>query len=228
MERKAKIALGFMHVPYINEERKYTQDLSITMMGTYQGLYPVALDLNDTSSSLEGYPHIPKLNLLKRNSRRTINNTRDLPYIKDIFDILSRIECNIIGYTNSDIIFLDGAIDTLNLQYAETFLFSRVDIPFQMDFNQKIEHERLEKSHSGMDACFFKKDWWLKNRNLFPDDLIVGETEWDTIYRMIAKKNSQYIEARNVYHFKHKPQWNVSSPGAKNNINIFNQIRGKQ
>ena len=219
--------LAFMYVPYLSKERRLAQSLAIQSMIIYENFFPIALDFKGTNKNLEEFETVPKLNVLKRNSRETIRNTRDLPYVKDIFDALSKIECDNIGYSNSDIVHWGHAIKVLELPIYKSYLFSRIDTPPIYSIDDEWAQAKNDMSHAGMDSIFFNRKWWIENRNLFPDDLIVGETEWDTIYRLIAKKHSRYIEARTVFHVSHKPQWNLATPGAKNNLVIFETIRRK-
>jgi hypothetical protein len=105
----------------------------------------------------------------------------------------------------------------------ESCIFSRIDIK-NTDTDQFLrgEIEIVNDNHGGADGFFFDRDWWLKNRYLFHDDLILGETDWDNCYRDIIKKYcSNYVEDRELYHVFHSAKWTTKSVGAMNNINIW-------
>lgn len=189
-------------------------------------VYPIALGLDDSVHEAERYG-IRSFNILKRNSKVEIGNNRDLPYIKEIMDIVSRIDCGKIGYINSDILVGNEFYEALARDF-DAYIFSRSDIAetcskkfLKRDFKVIYGGDQ----HIGADGFFFKKEWWLNNRNYFPDDLIIGETEWDTCYRKIIKNiASNYLEKRVLYHVYHDAKWNLTSPGAINNIKIWRDI----
>ena len=214
--------VGFSYVPYISEERRDAQSVAIRSLLRYPNIIPVALDFKGTKESEELKSlGIRKLNLLERNSRKELGNSRDLPYIKEIFDILSKIKCDNIGYANSDIMFTEKTSKVLGIDF-ESYLFSRVDVT--LDINEHTRN-KLVLNHSGMDSWFFNKFWWVNHNRLFPNDLVLGESEVDTCYRHIAKKNSFYVETRDVLHIKHESQWNLKSKGAINNIQIWEDVK---
>lgn len=181
----------------------------------------------------EQYRNVPTV-YLKRNSKDEIGNTRPLPYIKEIFNALASSEvCPednfILGYINSDILLTKDFFDILHSD-AEAFMFGRTEITevwSVSDFNK----ERYKPvwggdSHPGVDGFFFDKDWWVENSHLFHDDLILGETEWDTVYRHIVTNNAtDYVYERELLHVYHDAKWSTSSPGAVNNIKIWEQVR---
>jgi len=83
--------------------------------------------------------------------------------------------------------------------------------------------------HVGVDGFFFKKSWWNENKNKFPCDAILGETEWDTIYRYIIKHSTaNYIEKRVLKHVYHDAKWDINSPGGKNNRKIWDLIKNRE
>jgi len=167
---------------------------------------------------------------LVRDSQALIDNNRPLPYIKELFDGCREFDCDYLGYINTDILLhpeFFGLFDSKK----DAYIFYRREIAEVscVDFmNQKIKHVWGGDQHPGNDAFFFKKDWWEKHRDEYPDDLILGETEWDTVYREVTKAVSKnYLESRELCHVYHDAKWTLDSNGALNNIKIWNEIKAK-
>lgn len=224
------INVYFCYVPYKNPKFALNQKRSMQILQhlTKENKIKVkSLSLEDeiydlTEFEIHNYP------VLKRNSRKEIKNTRNLPYIKEILNYACEDCEDYFGYINSDILiglqkFFDN-FEELKMAYC----FSRFEIgeiPYKDFLLGKYKTIYGGDSHSGMDGVFFKKDWWKKNSDLFPDDLILGETEWDTVYRTIIRSKASYLESKCLGHVYHDPQWNIKTPGAVNNIKIWKEIK---
>lgn len=227
-----RIAIG---IPYVDFEirgqykRKEQQTVALKVLKELPSwVYPVVISyIGATKHEELKILNIPQLNLLNRNSQNTIFNTRPLPYIKDYFLILEKIDCDIIGFINSDILMPEQTIDRLEEDY-ESFVFSRTDIS-DISVNNFMKGEIKPiyggNTHAGADGFFFNISWWKKNKRLFPNDLVLAETEWDTCYRIIAKNNSKCLNERLLYHVYHDQEWNLTTNGAKNNIRIWERVR---
>jgi hypothetical protein len=210
------------------KKRLMLQDNALRVLScSPKNVFPVAF--NFSKSNIVA-PHIQNINILKCHSKDKVNNNRDLPYVKEILYYASRINCNFLGFINSDILLNRSFYDSLEEKY-DCFIFSRNDIadisPDQF-LQGKIKIIPGGDQHIGADGFFFRKKWWIKNQHLFPGDLILGETEWDTTYRAIIKNESKsYFEGRLLYHVYHDQAWNTKSNGATNNIKIWEKIKKK-
>lgn len=188
------------------------------------------------------YPYEKPVTLLKdikniflfRNSKDEIGNQRPLPYIKEIMDSLAHLngkEDYIFGYMNSDILLTKKFFNIFNTdKIMDAYVFSRKEIT-EVDNVKMFNIGRYNfvwggDKHAGADAFFFKKSWWLKNESCFSNDLILGETEWDTVYRHIIQHlTDQHLNLRELLHVYHDAKWNVNSIGGKNNVKIWEQVR---
>jgi len=227
------IVVAFSPVNYKDERRRKAQEVAVRVLSHAPSfVYPVAFDFLKDSSPISVVEecNIPTLNILKRDSVKTISNTRRLPYIKEILELCSKIDCDIFGYINSDILVDENVYQNL-FEDKDAFIFSRSDIG-----EVSVEDFLAGKSkviyggdkHIGADGFFFNKEWWLKNRQRFPSGLIIGSTEWDTCYRYIIKKlTANFVESRSLYHVYHNQTWTTTSPSALNNIAIWNEIKNK-
>lgn len=222
-----KFAIAFTYAPYKFWRRSESQKVALTNLARYKerGVQPLCLAYADTKPSHIDVPsEIQIVNKLKRNSAKEIKNDRDLPYIKEMFDICAE-SCDesveFIGCMNSDILVKHDFWDLFS-DKNDAYIFYRIDIGevnvSRLDANNFVT---VWTQHEGNDCFFFRKDWWLKNRQYFPDNLVFGETEWDTVYRSIIKEKCEhFLEKRCLYHVYHDPKWTLTSPGAKLNISI--------
>lgn len=169
-------------------------------------------------------------NILQRNSQETIGNNRPLPYIKEILDGCLEIDCDIFGYMNSDILLHPDFFSIFDAK-KDAYIFYRreiADVSAEAFMNCNFKSIWGGDKHPGNDAFFFRKDWWEENRDEYPDDLILGETEWDTVYRVITKNlTKKCLEFRELCHVFHQAKWSLDSKGAINNIKIWNETKQK-
>tara|TARA_R110000824_G_scaffold218435_3_gene405085 strand:+ start:14234 stop:14932 length:699 start_codon:yes stop_codon:yes gene_type:complete len=224
------IVIGTTYADFsYDRSRQSQQSVALEVMtGLPKNVFPVAVTYRTDPEyeELKNF-NIPQLRLLERNSRDLIRNVRPLPYIYDIFNVLSCIKCNVFGFVNSDILIKPDVCDILQ-KNLDTFILQRSDVG-ETTVNQF--NSGLQKvipggdDYVGADGFFFNKLWWHRNKSLFPKDLILGETEWDTCYRAIMAKGHNSIEARCLYHVYHNQVWDYSSAGARNNIAIWEWLK---
>jgi hypothetical protein len=223
------IIVSFFPVNYTDTNREKCQEEAIKclFMRTLPFI-PLALGFKEDKP----HPFIKKIKIKSLNSVKTSFKTigaRKLPYIKEILNQVSALNCEKFGYINSDVFLSEFAYDILQKQDKDAYIFSRSDIePITAKdfFNLNFKVVSNGDKHAGADGFFFKKEWWCKNKDSFPDNLIVGATEWDTCYRFIIKHiSNNYYEGRNLYHVQHKPSWDTISPEAINNIKIWQSIK---
>jgi hypothetical protein len=106
------------------------------------------------------------------------NNTKKLPSVKEIFDVLSSTDCDYFLFLNNDIILSNRLFKNIDPS-VDCYAISRMHIH---DIESLSEIPKLESySVHGFDAFLIKKETWLKNRNNFPD-LILGRFYWDTYF----------------------------------------------
>jgi hypothetical protein len=111
-------------------------------------------------------------------------NTKELPSVKEIFDVLSNTDCDYFLFLNNDIILSDRFLKEIEPEY-ECYPMSRVNIK---DINSLNEQpEIIEYCVHGFDAFLVKKDAWLKVRNKF-EDFILGRFYWDTFFATMFNK----------------------------------------
>lgn len=226
-----QVVIAINCVDYKDPRRRMAQEVALQSLNfrPSEQVSVMALSFKgDPKPNALGLLDIHYLPILKRDSSILLNNTRRLPYIKEILDTCAKTKCDVFGYINSDILMPSVAYQILQMDF-DAYIYSRSDIgEINIDDwirgNYKVIYGG--NKHSGADGFFFKKSWWNVNRDKFPDDLVIGETEWDTCYRLLIKKiGCRYIEARTLYHVYHDAKWDKNSPAGINNTKILDEIQ---
>lgn len=131
------------------------------------------------------------------------NNEKELPSVKEIFDVLSNTDCDYFLFTNNDIIISNRLFKNTQSN-ADCYAISRIHIH---DLESLNETPKLESySVHGFDAFLVKKETWLKIRNNFPD-LVLGRFYWDTYYATLFRLlcNTEFVNKlpASCFHIEH-------------------------
>jgi hypothetical protein len=106
------------------------------------------------------------------------NNKKELPSVKEIFDVLANTDCDYFLFLNNDIILSNRLFKEIE-QGIECYPISRMHIE---DIDSLDQIPILESySVHGFDTFLVKKSVWLEIRNSF-EDLILGRFYWDTYF----------------------------------------------
>ena len=226
---KLRIVIAINYVNYSDPRKRQLQDRAISILDRVAPPNVTLISFNLPEDVVNLPAHWRNFTNLTQNSQKIIGNSRPLPYIYELFDICSKLQrYDIFGYINSDIL--------INKDFFK--IFSN-DIDAYVFYKRDIEEVTYEKLMSGnfrviwadppgQDGFFFKRAWWAKNKKLFPKELILGETEWDTCYNSILQYTTKkLVIKRALHHIHHDRKWNLTSNGAKNNIGIWDTIREK-
>jgi len=163
--------------------------------------------------------HLP---LLKKTAKNIIpNSNSNKPISKEFFDALSEQDCDYFLFLNSDILISKKLIKLIEKQEYETYCISRHDV-FPLDnFNDPVVPFRIEIA--GFDAWAIKKNWWIKNKNIFKD-YIYAEHLWDVDFTLNMYNNSNCLICNKEFyiaHEKHPLNWNENSLEAKHNSDLW-------
>ena len=226
------ILMAFSYVNYVNPRRKRLQDIAIETLCRRKSkqFSIVAINYPEDVVNVPDGCDIYKIPL--RNSKDTIGNTRPLPYVKEIMMNCAKKGFDVFGFMNSDVLISHPLIELLKCAKYDAYICYRFEIQdVNADEFMSGKCKLMSgdaKSHPGNDAFFFRSKWFVENAKLFPDNLILGETEWDTCYREVIKRNSDnYFEGRELFHVYHDQKWTLDSPGAKLNTKIWNKLKEK-
>ena len=133
------IVIGFNPVDYKDESRRKAQETAIKVLSLApQGFIPLALGFHGDSNNhiVESYG-IKSLNMLTRDSQKEIGNTRRLPYIKEIMNLLSSITCEKFGFINSDILMGDMSFRLL-MKDKDAYIFLTLSIHYRIPYSRNI------------------------------------------------------------------------------------------
>jgi hypothetical protein len=227
--------VAFNPVEYQDKRRAKSQENAILAL-TFapNNVFPVAFGFEgDKPHPLVKELNITTLNILKKDSSKLIGNNRRLPYINEIMDCCCKIDCEVFGYINSDILLNRNVYNTLEPMPYDAYIFERFEVAEFNDIKEVVNCKSFPKKiyggdkHEGNDAFFFWKKWYLWKKSIFDKyPLIIGETEWDTCYRILIKNTADYIfEDRRLYHVYHDAKWTLDSEGAKHNIAMLKEIQ---
>jgi len=225
-----KVIIGINAIDFKNPKANHRQKIAIDVLLENKPDNIEVVNFCFADDIIPDYCNELFTQYLNRNSKEEIGNQRPLPYIKEIFDALSVIkDAYIFGYMNSDILLTKDFFRYFE-EDADAYVFSRKEIT-DVDSVKYFNDKRYKfvwggDTHAGADAFFFRREFWIEHRDLFHSDLILGETEWDTVYRhMILRKADKYTHERALLHVYHDAKWNVNSIGGKNNTKIWEYVR---
>jgi hypothetical protein len=120
-------------------------------------------------------------------TRYSTYSDKQLPYVNDIFEILSTYDCDYFIFLNSDILLNPKLIEHIQNKHPTAFAISRYDIAEMNDIDDSIKVLRCEIA--GFDAFVFKKEWYLEHKHLFVD-MLLGRPLFDQYYALMIKMNS--------------------------------------
>jgi hypothetical protein len=170
----------------------------------------------DTEKNLDDdFIHLP---FLRKRAKDIINGSvSEKPISKEFFDVLSKQECDYFLFLNSDILISEKLLKEISSKKFETMIFSRHDIYPISNLNDKIIPFKIEIA--GFDCWCVKKEWWVKNNNIF-EDFIYAEPLWDVDFSLKMFNYSDCILQNKEFfiaHEKHDLNWNETSLEAKHN-----------
>ena len=102
MEKSLVIALNY--VGYSDLKRRAYQEIAMRILDANKPWNCMVHVFNFPWETVHVPDRFTVSKTLSRNSKETIGNTRNLPYIKEIFDACSQLPCDVFGYVNSDIL----------------------------------------------------------------------------------------------------------------------------
>ena len=126
----------------------------------------------------EYFQHEGLINEYEYRKNEIDNNKKELPSVKEIFDVLAETDCDYFIFLNNDIILSNRIFKEIE-DGVECYPISRMHI---YDIDSLNDIPRLESySVHGFDVFLVKKDSWLNVRNNF-EDFILGRFYWDTYF----------------------------------------------
>lgn len=155
------------------------QDNCLRSLRALTGVRLANLQFEDDVIDAEGFETLP---LLKNDSRKITGRAgARKPVASEMFGVLAREArrqgCQYFGFSNSDIIITQAAIDRVAERDRQAYIFSR------MDFDGR-SGEDLGILVAGLDLFVIDSVWWLDNERRFRP-YISAEWCWDNVYAAI-------------------------------------------
>jgi hypothetical protein len=227
-----KIAIGFnLHHP-LNSRIDISQQSLLRLKKQFE-LTLINLDFENSidQSKNENVVFLPNLTDVSKN--HTNGSKRNLPMIKNMFDVLydycenNNIETFI--FVNSDIIVSDRFIKHISNTNFDTYCAARLaigNISSLDDQAKEISHYQV----AGFDAYAVKTKWWETHRDKFPN-YIYAISGWDVHYATIMKKigNCDFCNKwpPMIFHIMHEEISSHQSPELDYNKNLLWNINKK-
>lgn len=168
-------------------------------------------------------------------SSKSIGDTRELPFLHDLFDYGCSLDADVIVFCNFDVIFaknivyeIEGALKANNAIYSRKKMLETIPTKeLTLD-----EIRALPQVIWGTDFIAFKKDWWLRVKKYFPDVLLSCEG-WDMVWCALADLSNPNPHVPNLtYHVEHdsfwkKPENRHANPGQAHNAKLLEKAYPK-
>ena len=182
--------------------RRQTQ--CVNSLLALRGVELVNLQFHDEKHERHGLPTCPVL----RQDSRTVTGFQGVrkPIISEMLDALAERatahSCRWFGFTNSDIMVSQEAIDFVTGSNRQSYVFSRMDI-------DAADGRDLRLMIWGADLFVFETKWWALNRWRFRP-YVAGESCWDNVYAALALCHSDgWLLNRKplIRHEAHETAW---------------------
>jgi len=228
----SNLTLGINYYEPNQKERRFILDEATKL---FHGCEEQVISYNFEDDPTYSIP-LEQRKVLKRSSVDKIGGSKKVPYVKDILNEVAKENSEYIGYVNSDIHVSSNFFGELlkdKMLKFDCYMLKRFNITSTEASNFllcKYKHILGNPKHSGIDCFIFRKEWWLKNRDKFPDDFLVGETHWDLAYKYVVMncENTTYYESHHIWHVYHDQTWDYKTPMALHNIRLYENLTGER
>jgi hypothetical protein len=172
-------------------------------------------------NELINFNNFINLPVLKQNSDQVFNFKKKLPYVNELFDVLSNLDYDYFIFINNDIIVSDRFIKhIMNQTKYETFVASKLHFTKLDSLSDDASIPDAISVH-GFDGFAIKSTWWKENRNKF-EPFFLGKPYWDTYFFTMCYLHSKCKVLNkppcSIFHVTHN-----SDAMEDDELNIFNQ-----
>jgi hypothetical protein len=147
-------------------------------------------------------------NELFRTSKSQLDDTRTLPFVKDLIKIgIEKENPDIIIFTNADTCIYSGALGIISdgLNYNQALAGKRIDYDFKLEYEPEISKGKEERF--GFDILVMTIDWIKKYLDYYPD-MLLGAHKWDIVFSDLILITNPKAEIKNCcYHEQHERYW---------------------
>ena len=172
---------------------------------------------DEFSGHIDDFENLP---LLTRSSKDVTTGKKKLPFVNDVFNVLSETDADYFVFTNSDILIREELVNVLLTQNITGRACSRVDIHPINSIQEPIKLYRWEIA--GFDTFMFENKWYRANKHYF-EDFLMGSVYFDHHYAGVIKAvTKDKIENKNpplILHEMHQCNWSIEDEEAKFNDN---------
>jgi hypothetical protein len=185
----------------------------------YPNVEPVSVTYKDEDYFLEGFLNVHAL----ENKNEDIVQ-KPLPFVNDIFNLASCLECDYFIFINNDVCISDRFIKAIqNNPTKDCFPATKLHFTKLESINDKTAIPQSVSVH-GFDGFGIKKEWWLTNRNRFKS-LLLSKAYWDTYFFSKCMLYGDCLVLNKpplcIFHLDHKSTSMEQDPGNSYNEKMF-------
>lgn len=163
-------------------------------------------------------PRIPTMYCLEHRSRDFVG-TKNMPIIKEMFEVLSELQYDYFCFTNNDIIISDRYFNFINNTDYDCYPACRLAIQPIKTFDDPIVGSHYQCV--GFDTYTVRTEWWRNNRYRFLD-YIVGHANWDVDYATVMKIHGNTFLVNDwppsIFHIIHEAPWTTTEKASVEKI----------
>ena len=187
-------------------------------------LYDVQF-MDDFSGLIDDFKTLP---VLTRSSRDVTDGKKKLPFVNDIFNVLSETDADYFVFTNSDILITEPLITKILSEQIKATPCNRLDIYPLKSLTSEIIPYRWEIG--GFDTFVFNNNWYKANKHHF-EDFLMGSVWFDHHYAGIMKKLTndplQNTFPPSILHEMHNKNWSFDDVESKFNAKQYENSKYK-
>ncbi len=190
----------------IGSWRKLSSDIEIIIFGDEDGVSEISQEMSIRNV-------------------RNISKHNGLPVLREIFYTAQKIAKNdVLCYTNADIIFVKGLLETIHIVRKFFRVFSivgirfNVKIDFKINFNEGWQHTLIEyaKRNGSYHATNKAFDYFIFSKGLFYNlpPFVIGRIGWDNhFFTKLLKKRVPIFDATHSILAVHQEHSYSNAPG---------------
>ena len=194
-----------------NERQSLCKQSLTKLSRTYKGEIELFNLQFEDGTNLTEDPGFKTLKVLKKKSVDLVPDARnkELPIMREMFDVLAGLDADYFIFSNNDIIISNRLIDEIKKTQKNCYPVSRLAIKPIDSLEDDIEYSHYQVA--GFDTFAVKPSWWSRHKDKFPS-YILGFPSWDVHYATIMMQYDKSTSLVNkwppsAFHIMHDSPW---------------------
>jgi len=175
MNQKISIGINvFKEYTSFNNREKMCYDSLLKLKNIENNINLYSISQQNTQIEIPEFTSLPKL------KTSFLDDDKTLPYVNEIFDVLSDTECDYFIFINSDVLISNRFIKHIKKTQKDCYPATKLHF-LKLDSIDDKNSQPESVSVHGFDGFGIKKQWWINNKNRFKQ-MILGRAYWDTYF----------------------------------------------